>query len=344
MNTITTQKSDSVSITILVFDYSLAAAVMGINDLLFFAGGVYAKRKGQKQDNEVLENRFQVRIASDNGEPVRVMNQLSITPHCSIDDIAHSDVYLVPTIAGDVELALENNGYIVDVLQKAAANGSLIGSNSNGSFFLAEAGLLAGKKATTFWNNVDLFRSRYPEVDLQPDQLLVHDGNVLCDAGGTSWFDLGLYLVELFCDHQTAMDAAKHFMVDLERSTQLSFSPLSSKKHHGDPVILEVQRWMENHYAERITMESVGDQFGLSNRSLVRRFKLATGVTPLNYLQEVRLDVASKLLVQSNRSVDDITHAIGYEDISSFIRLFKRRTNYSPSNYRARFRAVHVAR
>lgn len=209
---------------------------------------------------------------------------------------------------------------------------------------LAEAGLLEGKKATTFWDNVALFRSRYPTVDLRPDQLLIHDGNILCDAGGISWFDLGLYLIELFCDHQTAMDTAKYFMVDLERSTQLSFTPLVSKQHHSDRPILEIQSWMEEHYAGSVSMEEVSKRFGLSNRTLVRRFKLATGVTPLNYLQEVRLNAAGRLLVQSNQTVEEITHAVGYEDISSFIRLFKRQTNYTPNSYRARFRAVHVAR
>lgn len=332
------QTTELVNITILVFDNALAAAVMGINDLLFVAGGIYARRQGL-----TAENRFQLRIASGDGGAVKTINQLSVAPHCAIEDIPYSDVYLVPSIAGDIELALANNRHIVDALKQAASAGSLVGSHSNGSFFLAEAGLLDHKKATTFWDNVELFRSRYPRVDLQPDQLLVHEENVLCDAGGSSWFDLGLYLVELFCDHQTARETARYFMVDLERSRQWSLSPLVSKQRHSDPAILEVQQWMQQHYAERITMEDVGKKFGFSSRSLVRRFKLATGVTPLNYLQEVRLDAASKLLVQSNRSLDDITHSIGYEDISSFIRLFKRRTNYSPSNYRARFRDSHLS-
>ena len=328
-----------VSVTVLLFDYALAAAVMGINDLLYFAGNAYQRRHPGSSSGH-----FQIRLASRDGRPVQVMNRLSLTPHCAISAIAASDVYLVPTIAGDIEQSLADNQWLVDVLRRAGEAGSLLGSNSNGSFFLAEAGLLHGKQATTFWDNVELFRRRYPEVDLRPDQLLIHDGNILCDAGGTSWFDLGLYLVELFCDHQTAMDTAKYFMVDLERAKQLSFTPLASKRHHSDQAILEIQRWLDRHYAEAVCLADVSQRFGLSNRSLARRFKLATGVTPLNYLQEVRLDAAGRQLVQSGASIEDVTHAVGYADISSFIRLFKRRTGYSPSSYRARFRALHVPR
>ncbi len=327
-----------VTVTILMFDYALASAVTGMSDLLYFAGKAFNRVHGESPPP------FRIQLVSQYGQPVKVVNQMTLTPHCSVNELKRSDVYLVPTISGDIERTLHDNRWLVSLLETLADANCIIGSNSNGSFFLAEAGLLNDKKATTFWDNTDLFRKRYPAVDLRPDQLLVHDGNILCEAGGTSWFDLGLYLIELFCDHQTAMETAKYFMVDLERSTQLSFTPLESKKYHGDDAILETQQWMEQHYASSFSISSIGERFGLTNRTLVRRFKLATGVTPLNYLQEVRLDAASRLLVQTNKSIEKITYAIGYEDVSSFIRLFKLRTHYSPTSYRARFKAVHVAR
>jgi len=323
-----------VTVTIVVFDKALAASFIGINDLLYFAGNSYQRHSGQSEPG------FQVRLASWDGGPVNVMNGLTITPHCSLQDLDRSDVYLVPTITGDIEATLEQNAHVIQALKDAAEQGSMIGGNSAGSFFLAEAGLLDGRKATTQRRLADLFRKRYPLVDLRPEQFLTHDGNILCDAGGSSWFDLGLYLIELFCDHPTAMATAKYFMVDLERSAQLSFSPLVSKKHHGDPIVLNIQNWMETHFREPLTMEQAGEQFGLSSRSLIRRFKLATGGTPLNYLQEVRLDAASRLLIQSKQTVEEITTLVGYSDISSFTRLFKRRTGFPPSHYRTRFKSV----
>lgn len=324
-----------VNVTIVVFDGALASAFIGIHDLLFFAGNAYARHTRQERPG------FQVRLASWDGRPVQVMNGLSITPHCSLQEGDHSDVYLVPAVTEDIVTTLEQNAEVITVLSDAASRGSLVGGNSSGSFFLAEAGILDGKKATTLWRHVKLFRERYPQVELQPDLLITHDGNTLCDAGGASWFDLGLYLVELFCDHQTAMDTAKHFMLDLERSAQLSFTPLASKKYHGDPIVLSVQNWMEAHYREPLTMEQAAELFGLSSRSLLRRFKLATGGTPLNYLQGVRLDAASRLLIQSKKAVEEVMSMVGYADTSSFTRLFKRRTGFPPSHYRTRFKAVH---
>ncbi|GAA5314810.1 MAG: GlxA family transcriptional regulator [Candidatus Pelagadaptatus aseana] len=327
-----------IKISIVVFDYALAAAAMGMSDMLYFAGNIYQRQQRQR------EPRFQVRLASRDGQPVKVMNNLSITPHCSLQDIEDSDVVLLPNITGEIDLTLTRNSDVIELLQRLQQRNCIIGCNSTGVFFAAEAGLLDGRQATTLWSAVDDFRERYPKVDLRPDQLLTVDGNLICDAGGTSWFDLGLHLIELFCGHRTAMDTAKYFMVDLERSTQLSFSPLASLKYHGDKTILEIQHWLEAHYREAISMDDLGHAFGLSNRSLLRRFKLATGLSPLSYLQDIRLDMACRLLVQSNKSVEEVTHEVGYEDVSSFIRLFKRRSGFTPNNYRARFRAVHVAR
>lgn len=320
-----------INITVLAFDYVLPAALMGIHDLLYYAG---------RAEQHGGQRRFTIRIASWDGLPVRTMNQLTLTPHCAVQDIEHSDVYLVPTIAGNIEQTLEHNPQLIQLLQRASKSDCLIGSNSSGVFFLAEAGLLDQRPATTHWSTVELFRKRYPLVDLRADQQLIHDGNTLCDAGGMSWFDLGLYLVELFCDHQTAVDTARFFMVDSERTAQLTFSPMVSKKYHSDQTILEIQNWMEDHYRAHTPMEELGNRFGLSNRSLIRRFKQATGITPSHYLQETRIDNATRLLVRSNKTVEEITHAVGYEDISSFTRLFKRKTGLTPSNYRARFKAL----
>lgn len=330
---------------------------MGMHDLLYFAGATFAQaslehtdlehadstNKRAKQDQTpALEapanNRFELRIASPQGEPIKLMNQLSAEAHCSYAELAPSDVYLVPAMAGEPQRTLASNSTLIKLLGELDLSSCLLGSNSNGGFFLAEAGLLDQKRATSFWADADYFAERYPRVKLERDERLVRDGNIISDSGGSSWFDLGLYLVELFCDHATAVAAAKYFMVDLARSAQLSFAPAFGEQQHQDQSVRAVQDWLAKHYGEAIVLSEVAERFGLSSRSLVRRFKLATGLTPVNYLQELRLDAASRLLVQTRRSVEDITQAVGYQDVSSFIRLFKRRTQYSPSSYRARFR------
>ncbi|AWF81298.1 AraC family transcriptional regulator [Microbulbifer sp. A4B17] len=318
--------------TVLAFDLALTSSISGINDLLYFASKLNAQSAGDTD--------FRIQIASPGGKPVRTLNNLVFPVHCAIEEVEHSDVYLVPTITGNVEQVLDKNPLVVETLRHAGATNSLIGGNSSGVFFLAEAGLLDHKSATTHWTMVDLFRHLYPLVDLKPDQPITQDGNILCDCGGQAWFDLGLYLVELFFGHDIAMNLAKFFVIDIGRSTQLTYSPLISKKYHKDKGIMAIQNWLEEHYCSTIMIDQIGEQFGFSNRTMLRRFKQATGATPSQYLQEIRLDAATKLLVQSNKSIQEITHAIGYEDISSFTRLFKRKSGLSPSHYRARFKPI----
>jgi len=324
-----------ITVTILAYDYVLAGALTGINDLLSLAGITWNKLHDQP-----AQAKFKVQIASWDKKPIYTLNNLIIMPHLAIQDVHQSDIYLVPFIAGDVEKTLEQNLGMIEFLKNLDHTSSLIGSNGTGSFFLAEAGILDNKLATTHWGFVDLFKKRYPQVKLKPEQLITHDENILCDGAGMAWFDLGLYIIELFCDHETAMGTAKAFVID-SGNTQLSYSPLISKKYHSDKAVLSIQNWMEEHYNSEISIESLAVKFGLSNRSMIRRFKTSAGLTPSNYLQEVRLDAATKFLVQSNKTIDEITHAVGYEDISSFTKLFKRKAGMSPSTYRARFKPIH---
>ncbi len=323
-----------ISVTVLAFDYVLASGLTGINDLLSLAGVSWNKLHQQKP-----EQKFKVQIASWDKKPIYTLNNVIIMPHCSIQDVSISDIYLVPSIAGDIDKTLEQNHGLVEFLRTLDPSSCIIGSNSTGSFFLAEAGLLDHKVATTHWGFEQAFKHRYPKVKLKADQLITHDENILCDGGGLAWFDLGLYLIELFCDHETAVGSAKSFVIDTGRTTQLTYSPLISKKYHNDKTIRAVQDWMEDNYQSSLSIATISKKFGVSNRTLIRRFKQAAKVTPSSYLQEVRLDSASRLLVQSNQTIDEITHAVGYSDISSFTKLFKRNTGLSPSSYRARYKA-----
>ncbi len=324
-----------INVTVLGFDYALGTAITGINDLLCLAGVTWNRIHGKP-----ITPAFKVRIASEEKKPIHCLNQLTLLPHCAIDEVANdgSDIVLVPTIAGNIEQVLNENGALIDALTRFSNSNAVIGSNCTGAFFLAEAGILDNRLATTHWGFANQFTQRYPKVNLNADMLITDDADILCAGGGLAWFDLGLYLIERFCDHETAVGAAKSFVIDMGRSSQLTYSPLSARKYHSDPTVLSIQQWLEEHFDDRFTIDGVAEQFGLSNRSLIRRFKTAIGMPPSNYLQEIRLDAARKRLEQTNLSIEEITHQIGYEDISSFTKLFKRKTGFTPSHYRNRFK------
>lgn len=327
-----------VTMAVLLFDHVLASTAIGIADLLHFASGAF---KTNNPGNEGAGIR--VRLISRDGNPIKTMNGLTVTPHCSAADMPASDAYLVPAIMGNIDRTLRENEWILRVLASANSENRIICSNSNGLFFLAEAGVLDGKKAVTFWHSEELFRERYPLVDLQSNRAFVKDGNIFSDAGGESWFDLGLNLIELFLDHQTALIAAKYCIVDSERNKRLSFNPLISKRFHPDRSILRIQDWIDKNYMKDVGVEQLGLVFGLSQRTLVRRFRSATGLTPIGYLQDLRINKACELLTRTNHTISEITLLVGYKDTTSFIRLFKKKTSRSPAEYREKYKSGFAA-
>ncbi|PID41731.1 MAG: AraC family transcriptional regulator [Proteobacteria bacterium] len=323
-----------INAVILGYDYALSTSITGLADLLSLAGVSW-----NRLNNTPPERLFNLQIASDTGKPFTCLNSVEITPHISFGQIESPDIVLVPTIGGNIERTLFQNRALIDYLSGLKNQDILIASNCTGAFLLAEAGLLDGKQATTHWGFVDLFRSRYPAVNLMPGQLVTHDGNILCAGGGNAWFDLGLYMVERFSDHETAVGSAKTFVIDMGRQSQLSYSPLISKRYHNDEKVLEIQTWMESNHRNHLSLSDVANAFHISLRTLNRRFKSATGETPNVYLQSLRLESAKKLLEETSNSLTEVTNKVGYDDVSSFSILFKKKTGLTPGQYRERYRS-----
>ncbi len=321
-----------IKVCILGFEYALATSITGVVDLLSTAGTALNFFQGKS-----LAPKFEVRLASRGGRPIRCLNAMKISAQCSLDEIGPVDVIMVPSIGGAVDKALNSNKDIVELLKRYHQQGTLITSNCTGAFFLAEAGILDGRKATTHWAHVNLFRQRYPQVELVPEQLITTDGQVFCSGGGSSWFDLGLYLVELYADHDTAIESAKAMVLDRGRHSQLTYFSAQQNKYHNDGTVKAVQEWIDEHYGEDFSLAWLAEQNAMSSRTLIRRFKAATGESPLAYLQTVRIEVAKKILENSVQTISEITQQVGYEDVSSFSKMFKRRVGLSPREYRGRF-------
>lgn len=319
-------------VTILGFDYAFASAITGMSDLLSSVGVTWNYIQGTPSNKQ-----FDVRIATLSGEDVRCANGLTIRAHHSINDIQQSDLVIIPTIAGNIQQTLSLNQPLLPWLVKMHERGADIVSNCTGAFLLAESGLLNHKKATTHWGFVKQFRQRYPLVDLQAEQMITSDGAIFCSGGGMAWFDMALYLIERYCGYEVAKASSKSYVIDMGRGSQAVYSSIPGKRYHQDTRILELQDWLDAHFAEAITIQDLADQAKLSERTLKRRFKAATSETPIQYIQHLRIEAAKKRLESSLESVERITHEVGYENFASFTRLFKRFTNMTPSAYRARF-------
>jgi len=327
------------TVSIIGFNGALASAITGIIDLFRLAGVTWARI-----NHEEPTPRFTTRLLTFDGQPFRCINGITLLPDGSLTDPAYASddhgLVMIPTIGAPIPQVLADNRGLVDWLAQSSQqnNGQVrLASNCTGAFLLAEAGLLDGRQATTHWGFSQQFRELYPNVDLRPEKLITVDEPVACAGGGMAWWDLGIYLVERYAGTQTARELAKSFVIDAGRTSQAPYSALQARRYHSDQAILRLQEWLDQHYSQPVALQTLAALSGLTERSLIRRFKAATGDTPTSYLQVLRIESARQHLEQSRLSVDAITRRIGYEDVSSFSRLFRKHTGLAPGAYRSRF-------
>ncbi len=321
-----------INIVILGFDQALASAITGVVDLFALAGVTWNRIQEQPPHPE-----FDVQIASHERQNIRCINGLQLAAHMSFDDITQADVIVVPTIGGPIDQVLRFNPELITTLQQAHDSGCMIAGNCTGNFLLAEAGILNGRSATTHWGFKDEFEQRYPNVNLKTDQMITRDDNVYCAGGGLAWFDLGLHIIERCVGFDAAIQTAKAFVIDYRRDSQLSYSLMRLAKPHQDELVKKVQVLLEENYGGEFNIQQLADRFSVSKRTLIRRFNLALGMPPNTYLQSIRIERAQKMLEESTDNVDVIMNKVGYEDTSSFRRLFKKKTGLTPTEYRSRF-------
>lgn len=320
-------------VTILGFDQAYASAITGALDLFALAGVTWQRMQGQQPSPF-----FEVQIASLKKRPVRCINQLVINSHIAIEDVEHTDLLLIPTIGGELINVINNNQPLLAHIQKHFDNHSDIASNCSGAFLLAEAGLLDGKEATTHWGYASLFKSRYPKVNLCAEKMITSAQNIYCSGGGMAWFDLALLLIERYCGHDVATTTAKAHVIDIYRGEQVAYANILTKKYHQDPDVLLVQEWLESNYSQRVAVSDLPLLVNLTLRTFNRRFKKATEQNPLEYLQTLRIEAAKKQLETTHDSIERIVTQVGYDDLSSFTRLFKKHAGLSPSQYAKKFK------
>ena len=321
------------------FDGALATAITGAVDILALAG-VSWQRIQQSQPDPA----FKVWVVSDLGDPVSCLNGLTINARMSFDQVMDSPnlkeqllAVLVPTIGGPIDEILFKNQRVIEFVRWAHQNNIMVIGNCTGNFFLAEAGILDGQVATTHWGYKAQFEQRYPKVDLRADQLITESNNIYCAGGGLAWFDLGIHIIEKELGYDAALQTAKAFVIDYRRDNQLSYSLSRLSIQHHDGLVADIQGHLAQHYGKNQSLEELADHFNVSKRTLIRRFKGALNLTPHAYLQQIRIEVAQKLLAETQYSIEQITNKVGYDDMSSFRRLFKQQAGVTPVEYRKRF-------
>lgn len=244
---------------------------------------------------------------------------------------------LVPAFGGDWERVREKNRDPIEWLGRHYRAGTEIASLCLGSYFLAEAGLLDGKPCTSHWAAVEDMRRRFPKIELQPDSVLTDQSGIYSGGGAFTSLNLVLYLVEKFCGHDTGVRVAKNFSIHRDHVNQAHFSVFNGLNQHGDQLILNAQDYIEAHYSEDISVERVAVRVNMSKRNFIRRFKQAIQITPLEYIQRVKIEAAKKALERGQQSIQALTHQVGYSDNKTFRSVFKRMTGVTPQDYRSKY-------
>ncbi|WP_299983846.1 GlxA family transcriptional regulator [Desulfobacula sp.] len=318
-------------VTILGLYNSMASTIFGPMDILNQAGRLW-NRLSKSPPTPF----FDVTIASADGQPIRSLYDVIIQPHCSIEAIDKTDLIIIAS-ATYIKQILKTSPELIPWIRNQYSQGAHVASICTGAFLLAETGLLDGKSATLHWGFAQMFRQKYPRINLRQDQMFIDQGRLYCAAGVNAGMDLSLYLVEKFCGRQTAVQCAKTMVLDLGREMQAPYSCFLFSNDHGDPLVIKAQKWIEQHHTQSVDYDRLAEKYRMSRRSLERRFKQATGVTPLGYLQQLRVENAKLLLEDGSQTFNEITYLVGYEDISFFRKVFVRLTGLRPKEYQQRF-------
>lgn len=323
---------------ILALDGCYSSSLAGYGDVLQVTNAHL--RRQEIAAGSALARPFTWQFVSHKGKSVTACNGLSISSTLPLPD-EQFDIIFVPGLYYGGSDAFDH------MLASAAAErewliaqwrgGAVLAANCTGTFLLGETGLLKGHTATTTWWLERLFRQRYQGVNLQLRSMVTEDDRLWCAGASASYLLQTVRLVEHFCGASIANLTAKTMLIDTSQTIQLPYLSLQTEAEHNDAMVARAQHWLRKHFADDVTLPELADTLSVSVRTLIRRFNSVLGVTPLAYLQSQRIEIARTLLESGDLSIEEIARQVGYQNCSSFTRLFRKHVGTPPAAYRSRF-------
>lgn len=280
-------------------------------------------------------DRFKLVKASQDGHPVPHEDG-SLTVDGGLALLDACDVVIIPSLWTPSALTIKDNQALIDRLVTLPEH-KLVVTLCTGAYLLAASGRLNERQATTHWFIADGFQAEYPRVNVQAAANLTHDGNLICSGGAMAAVDACIYIVQLLSGRGTAKHLARLLVTDVSRASQAFYAPLYALRQHADRSIHALEAFIDTHHARTLTLEDLAVQIHTSVRTLQRRFRMATGMTPIQYQQMVRIERSKELLEARSDAVQEIALQVGYQDRAAFGRLFKKLTGLTPDAYRQRF-------
>lgn len=335
-----TQQKSPVEVLIVAVPETAGSALYGMLDILLATGSIWETLVRA----ESTQKFFNVRIVSPGAESFRCGNNIPVTPDCSVAENPTASIVILPELWLGPDEHLE--GRYPDLMKWIRRNyeeGATLYSACSGALMLAATGLLDGCEATSHWGYQDLFEQRYPKVRFRPEPNLAFAdtaGRIVTAGGTTSWHDLAIHIISRHCGPGEALRIAQVYLLKWHDEGQLPYATLVRRTPHADSVVRECEDWLAENFRDGDAIQQIVNRARIPERTLKRRFRSATGSTLIEYLQNLRVEAAKRLLEASRMPVDEISVESGYEDPSFFRRLFKRRTGLTPSQYRRMFQPV----
>ncbi len=309
---------------------STVACIAGAYEIFTTANG-YMKKLGKKE-------LFTVELAGLS-KTVEINNGLfTVKPQANISSIKRTNLIIIPSTAiRSYKQATKENQLLIDWIEQQYKDGAEIASICSGAFILASSGILDGKNCSTHWAHEDTFRNMFPNVNLQADQLITDEHGIYTNGGAYSFLNLLIYLVEKYYGRETAIYCSKIFQIEMDRNSQSAFTIFTGQKMHGDEIVQKAQAYIESKPHEKISVEHLSSKLAVGRRNFDRRFIKATGNTPLEYAQRVKIESAKKTFETSRKTINEVMYEVGYTDVKAFREVFRKITGMSPLEYKNKY-------
>ncbi|EGQ9302261.1 helix-turn-helix domain-containing protein [Vibrio aestuarianus] len=275
-----------------------------------------------------------INLVSTSGNSVQALGGIRLSPNRDWSEISDTDVLLIGSCGEPEKLPLLMSDEMGNWLKKLIKETSYVVSLCTGAFILAHFNVLNRKTATTHWVHSRLFRDLYPKVKLQAHIKITREDNLICTSSVGEYYQAIMLVIDgLFGSNHK--EKCAHFLKgEVTEEQQVSHSDFVEFRQHNDQLIHALQDWMHEQNPTKLSVVKCASHCFLSERQMKRRFKMATGETPINYIQRIRIALAREKLNRTEHSIERICNEIGYNDTNHFRALFKKYQNMTPTEYR----------
>ncbi len=324
-------KTPSIKIALLLYDHMLATSVSLPVEMLR-AGEAVALQENKRAP------RLTIQMVAESNSPVSTRALIKLLPDCSIDNANVPDFAFIPSLWRNPRPSIMQLPKMINWLKDIWQQGSTLVGGGTGVCFMAESGILDHHPATTHWHYVEQFKRDYPQVNLKPDFFITQSERIYCAASLNALADIVVHIIYQVYGKNAAQHVERNFSHEIRKPYEEQRYLEGAVDRHPDELITQIQFWMRTNLSSTLTLNELAQQFGISQRTFTRRFKVANGISATKYWQQLKVESAKELLASSNLSIQEVAFQVGYQDQGHLTRLFKQSLNLTPKDYRSMVR------